>query len=145
MGWSPSGSCTRTSPVFHFGDVPAMADFVGAARRAASEELALMVDANQGWPVDIVDEAPRWDVELAASFAKAVEPYALRWLDNANDGRSPFERLSTASSTRSKHLRSRAVSGNHPSIWASSGHGWCVKTFQVCFISEQRIQDNRHA
>lgn len=35
-----------------------MVDFVGAARDAAGVALDLMIDANQGWPVDIVDETP---------------------------------------------------------------------------------------
>jgi len=58
-----------------------MVDFVGAARDAAGPDMALMVDANQGWPVDILDETPRWDLEFATRFARAIEPFNVAWLE----------------------------------------------------------------
>jgi hypothetical protein len=51
-----------------------------------------------------------------------------RWtsepLVHAADGRSLVELFSLFSSTRSKPCCSRATSGNHPSIWTSSGHSF---------------------
>ena len=58
-----------------------MVEYVAAAREAAGPDLAIMVDANQGWPVDIIDETPKWNLRFALELAKAVEPYGLSWLE----------------------------------------------------------------
>ena len=63
------------------GRAPWYSGTVGAAREAAGEGFKLMVDANQGWPVDIVDETPKWDLEFATQFAQAIEPYDVAWLE----------------------------------------------------------------
>jgi L-alanine-DL-glutamate epimerase-like enolase superfamily enzyme len=73
-------------------DIAAMADFVGAARDTVGDTMALMIDANQGWPVDIVDETPRWDLEFASKFARSVEPYHIKWLEEPLN-RGNFEGL----------------------------------------------------
>jgi len=62
-------------------DLQPMVDFVAAARATAGDEMALMVDANQGWPVDIIDSTPRWNVDFATRFARAMEPLRLKWLE----------------------------------------------------------------
>lgn len=69
-----------------------MVDFVGAARDAAGTAMQLMIDANQGWPVDIVDETPKWDLEFATKFAQGVEPYDIKWLEEPLN-RGNFEGL----------------------------------------------------
>ena len=61
--------------------VAPMADFIAAARDAAGDRLELMVDANQGWPVDLFDETPKWDLAFAAEFVEAVAPCRLKWLE----------------------------------------------------------------
>jgi D-galactarolactone cycloisomerase len=73
-------------------ELAAMVDFVGAARDAVGETLDLMIDANQGWPVDIIDETPRWDLEFALKFARSVEPYHIKWLEEPLN-RGNFEGL----------------------------------------------------
>ncbi len=62
-------------------DLNEMVDFVGAARSAVGNDMHIMIDANQGWPVDILDETPKWTVEFATSFAQAVEPFHIKWLE----------------------------------------------------------------
>jgi L-alanine-DL-glutamate epimerase-like enolase superfamily enzyme len=62
-------------------DVERMVDFVAAARDEVGDEVELMVDANQGWPVSILDETPLWDLDLATRFAKAIEPLKIAWLE----------------------------------------------------------------
>ncbi|MCZ2355817.1 MAG: mandelate racemase/muconate lactonizing enzyme family protein [Bacteroidia bacterium] len=62
-------------------DLNKMLDFVGAAREAAGPEMSIMVDANQGWPVDIVDETPKWTLDFALQFAKGLEQYNIKWLE----------------------------------------------------------------
>ena len=62
-------------------DHTAMMDFIGAARVAAGARLDLMLDANQGWPVDLFDETPKWDLEFATKFAQGIEQYDIKWLE----------------------------------------------------------------
>jgi len=40
-----------------------------------------MVDANLGWPVDLIDESPRWDEDFAAEVACGMEPHGVAWLE----------------------------------------------------------------
>jgi len=56
-------------------------DYLAAARQAGGEKCQLMVDANQGWPVDIVQETPKWSVEFALSVAKELEKLNYFWLE----------------------------------------------------------------
>jgi len=69
-----------------------MVDFVGAARDAVGDEMSIMVDANQGWPADIIDETPKWDLEFALKFAQAIEGYHVKWLEEPLN-RGNFEGL----------------------------------------------------
>ena len=73
-------------------DHTAMVDFIGAARDAAGARLDLMVDANQGWPVDLFDETPKWDLEFATKFAQGIEQYDIKWLEEPLN-RGNFEGL----------------------------------------------------
>lgn len=69
-----------------------MVQYIAAAREEAGDEMRIMVDANQGWPVDLVDETPKWTVEFATEFVKAIEPYNLYWLEEPLN-RGNFEGL----------------------------------------------------
>jgi len=69
-----------------------MVDFVGAARDTLGDSLDLMVDANQGWPVDLIDETPKWDLDFAIKFAKSIEKYNVKWLEEPLN-RGNFEGL----------------------------------------------------
>jgi L-alanine-DL-glutamate epimerase-like enolase superfamily enzyme len=62
-------------------DEAAMLRQVEAARRAGGERLAIMVDANQGWPVSIVRPHPTWDLDFAVRFARRLEDFQVRWLE----------------------------------------------------------------
>jgi len=73
-------------------DVAVMTDFVGAAREAVGDSMNLMVDANQGWPVDLLDETPKWNLELALKIAKGIEAYDVKWLEEPLN-RGDFEGL----------------------------------------------------
>jgi L-alanine-DL-glutamate epimerase-like enolase superfamily enzyme len=44
---------------------------VEAVRRAVGDTMAIGVDANQGWRVALVDDAPLWTLERADDFARA--------------------------------------------------------------------------
>lgn len=73
-------------------DFGRMVDVVAAARDAAGKDLALMVDANLGWPVEVLEESPRWDEDFAADFAQALERYDVAWLEEPLH-RGDFEAL----------------------------------------------------
>jgi L-alanine-DL-glutamate epimerase-like enolase superfamily enzyme len=73
-------------------EIQPMVDYIAAARDAAGAKLQVMVDANQGWPVDIVDITPKWSLEFATEFAQAIEPCNVRWLEEPLN-RGNFEGL----------------------------------------------------
>ncbi len=55
---------------------------------AAGDRVALAVDANQGWRVTIVADAPRWDLERAKRFADGCAEAGVAWIEEplAMDG-----------------------------------------------------------
>jgi L-alanine-DL-glutamate epimerase-like enolase superfamily enzyme len=69
-----------------------LTDFVGAAREAVGDGMGLMVDANQGWPVDLLDETPKWNLDFAMKFARGVEAFGVKWLEEPLN-RGNFEDL----------------------------------------------------
>jgi len=58
-----------------------MVDYIGAAHEVVGKNLRLMVDGNQGWPVDLVDETPKWNLDFAIEFAKSIEKFDIKWLE----------------------------------------------------------------
>ena len=73
-------------------DLNKMIDYVGAARDQVGPDIKIMVDANQGWPVDLIDETPKWDLDLALKFARGLEPHQVYWLEEPLN-RGNFEGL----------------------------------------------------
>ncbi|MEJ2282764.1 MAG: mandelate racemase/muconate lactonizing enzyme family protein [Desulfobacterales bacterium] len=56
-------------------------------RRGVGGQLALGVDANQGWLVSIVDRLPAWDIGRATAFASACFDNQIEWLEEPLDSR----------------------------------------------------------
>ncbi len=56
-------------------------------RKGVGDDLVLGVDANQGWPVSIVDRIPLWDYKRAEAFAFACYDNRIRWLEEPLDSR----------------------------------------------------------
>ncbi len=54
---------------------------VKAVREYVGEDFVIAVDANQGWRVTVIDDAPLWDLQRATEFAKYCEAYAVSWLE----------------------------------------------------------------
>jgi D-galactarolactone cycloisomerase len=50
-------------------------------RRAVGSKAILSVDANQGWRVAAVADAPRWDLERATAFCRAAEEQGFAWVE----------------------------------------------------------------
>ena len=93
-------------------DVNEMVDYVGAARDQVGPDMKLMVDANQGWPVDLIDETPKWDLELALKFARGLEPHELYWLEEPLN-RGNFEGLAELR----KNTKTPIAGGELNSTW----------------------------
>jgi L-alanine-DL-glutamate epimerase-like enolase superfamily enzyme len=55
--------------------------------RGIDGKMQLGVDANQGWPVSIVDRVPNWDLARASEFAKACGACGISWLEEPLDQR----------------------------------------------------------
>jgi D-galactarolactone cycloisomerase len=58
---------------------------VEAVRRAVSDSMAIGVDANQGWRVALVDDAPLWTLERATEFSRACAELDVRWIEEPLD------------------------------------------------------------
>jgi len=54
-------------------------------RKGVGDDLALGVDANQGWLVSIVDRVPAWDLKRATEFAAACHANGFSWLEEPLD------------------------------------------------------------
>lgn len=63
-------------------DFNRMVEMVAAARDGGGREMVLMVDANLGWPVELLEPNPRWSLEFSARFAQAIERYSVAWLED---------------------------------------------------------------
>ncbi len=50
-------------------------------RKGVDLDYPLMVDANQGWRVTIVDRTPAWDLKRAQNFVKGVADANIHWLE----------------------------------------------------------------
>ena len=66
---------------------------------AVGHKMAIGVDANQGWRVTAVADAPRWDYERARRFADVCADAGVAWLEEplAMDEYDDLARLSRAS------------------------------------------------
>ena len=93
------------------GAVNEMADFIGAARQAAGPAMKLMADANQGWPVDILDVTKKWDLDFAVRFAKSVEEHKLYWLEEPLN-RGNFEGLAALRKSTSVPIAGGEMNGS---------------------------------
>jgi L-alanine-DL-glutamate epimerase-like enolase superfamily enzyme len=58
---------------------------VEAVRRHVGDDFTIGVDANQGWRVTLIKDAPLWDLERASAFAKACEEFDVAWLEEPLD------------------------------------------------------------
>jgi L-alanine-DL-glutamate epimerase-like enolase superfamily enzyme len=58
---------------------------VEASRRHLGDDFVIGVDANQGWRVTLIDDAPLWDLERATEFGRACEDLGVSWLEEPLD------------------------------------------------------------
>lgn len=63
-------------------DLKLMSEYVRAARKEAGQNnFEIMVDANQGWPVSIIEKTPIWSLDFAQQFANLLEESRVYWLE----------------------------------------------------------------
>jgi D-galactarolactone cycloisomerase len=65
---------------FHHDDWRDDVEVIRQVREAVGPEMAIMVDANQGWRMP-GDTSPSWDLAAAVRVARALEPLELHWLE----------------------------------------------------------------
>jgi len=58
---------------------------VSAVRKAVGDTMQIGVDANQGWRVALIDDAPLWDLARAAEFARACADLGVAWIEEPLD------------------------------------------------------------
>ncbi len=56
-----------------------------AVRTAVGDTMKIGVDANQGWPVSVIQPTHIWDLDRAVAFAKACEQFEIGWLEEPLD------------------------------------------------------------
>jgi L-alanine-DL-glutamate epimerase-like enolase superfamily enzyme len=60
-------------------------DLIRACRKHVGDTYRLMVDANQGWRVSLIDPAPLWDLKVARDFVTAAKDLSITWLEEPLD------------------------------------------------------------
>ena len=58
---------------------------VEAVRKAVGDTMQIGVDANQGWRVTLIDDAPLWDLARAVEFARACAELDVAWIEEPLD------------------------------------------------------------
>ena len=58
---------------------------IETVRKVVGDRMAIGVDANQGWRVALIDDAPLWDLERASAFAEACADNGIAWLEEPLD------------------------------------------------------------
>lgn len=58
---------------------------VEAVRQAVGDSMEIAVDANQGWRVALVEDAPLWTLERATDFAHACAEMDVAWIEEPLD------------------------------------------------------------
>jgi len=61
------------------------ADILRASRKELGNDFVIGVDANQGWPVSLIDPNPDWDLEYATQFGKICDELGIAWLEEPLD------------------------------------------------------------
>ncbi len=54
-------------------------------RRELGDDYIIGVDANQGWPVSLIDPNPLWDLDYATEFGKACDDLGIAWIEEPLD------------------------------------------------------------
>ena len=58
---------------------------IATVRKAVGDGMEIGVDANQGWRVALIDDAPLWNLKRATEFAAACADNGIAWLEEPLD------------------------------------------------------------
>ncbi len=58
---------------------------IETVRKVVGDAMEIGVDANQGWRVALIDDAPLWDLRRATNFAAACADNNIAWLEEPLD------------------------------------------------------------
>lgn len=65
----------------HFPTLDEDIEHIRGTRERVGDAVELGVDANQGWRVAVVADAPRWSLERAMAFCRAAEQAGFSWVE----------------------------------------------------------------
>ena len=54
-------------------------------RKELGDDYIIGVDANQGWPVSLIEPTPIWDLAYATEFGKACDDLGIAWIEEPLD------------------------------------------------------------
>ena len=54
-------------------------------RKEVGDDFVIAVDANQGWPVSLVDKTTIWDLDRAIRFGKRCDDLGIAWIEEPLD------------------------------------------------------------
>lgn len=54
-------------------------------RKELGNDFTISVDANQGWPVSLIDPTPKWTLDYATEFGKACDDLNIAWIEEPLD------------------------------------------------------------
>ncbi len=54
-------------------------------REELGDDYTIAVDANQGWPVSLIEPTPIWDLEYATEFGRACDDLRIAWIEEPLD------------------------------------------------------------
>ncbi len=54
-------------------------------RKEMGDDFVMGVDANQGWPVSLIDPNPLWDLQYATDFGLACDDIGMAWIEEPLD------------------------------------------------------------
>ena len=69
----------------HSADEQTDMNIIRQVRREVGDDFLLAVDANQGWPVSLIDKTTIWDLARAERFGKFCDEMGVAWLEEPLD------------------------------------------------------------
>lgn len=69
----------------HYSDIKKDLKILEQVRKEVGDDFTIAVDANQGWPVSLVDKTTIWDFDRAVEFGKGCDDLDIAWIEEPLD------------------------------------------------------------
>jgi len=69
----------------HSEDIKKDLQILQDARKELGDDFIIAVDANQGWPVSLIEKTPIWDLKRAVDFGKGCDDLGIAWIEEPLD------------------------------------------------------------